>query len=80
MTKLKVLGKCLGSAVSQALSPLDLEQELNVEKEAEQVRESSPALSRGIPVTTPHRSPSPKRVNAPEKVFAEEDDNLLAHR
>lgn len=58
----------------------EMENRLNISHEVENVRTASPAITKGIPVTTPQRSASPKRVKSPEKVYAEDDDFLLKHR
>lgn len=57
-----------------------LQAEMNASRIAEEIRTTSPAISSGIPVTTPKPSGSPKRCKAPEKAFANEDDDLLEHR
>lgn len=59
---------------------VDLQAQLNVSRIAEEIRNVSPAISSGIPVTTPKPSGSPKRSKTPEKAFANEDDDLLKHR
>ncbi|KAL1494119.1 hypothetical protein ABEB36_009768 [Hypothenemus hampei] len=54
--------------------------QLEVSRYAEEFREASPAITRGIPLTTPQHSARPKRMQSPERLYAQEDDDLLIHR
>ncbi|CAG9767382.1 unnamed protein product [Ceutorhynchus assimilis] len=58
----------------------DIQDELYESAASEEARAASPAIASGIPVTTPQRSPSPRRMKSPETAFDGEDDALLRHR
>ncbi|XP_066151589.1 uncharacterized protein [Euwallacea fornicatus] len=58
----------------------EVEEQKNIFREAQEMRSTSSAISRRIPITTPQLVTSPRRVKSAEKVYAEATDNGQIHR